>query len=153
MSEMFFDGLSSIYPWVKAFHIISVIFWMAGMYYLPRLYVYHRESAVGSELSENYKKMEELLLRRIINPAMGAAFLFGTLLLLTPGVIDWSDGWIHVKLALVFIMAGYHGFLSRWRKAFARDERPYTSRTLRMMNEIPPVLTIFIVIMVIVRPF
>ncbi len=145
--------LLSLYPWIKAFHIISVIFWMAGMYYLPRLYVYHTETAPGSELSENYKKMEELLLRRIINPAMIAAWVFG----LTLTWLLWdsigSDGWFHAKLLLVTGMAAYHGFLARWRKAFDRDERPYTSRQMRLLNEVPPVLTIFIVILVIVRPF
>ncbi len=147
------DFLLDYYLWIKAFHIISVIFWMAGMYYLPRLYVYHTESEPGSELSENYKKMEELLLRRIINPAMIAAWVLG----LTLAWILWdsigSDGWFHLKLLLVTAMAAYHGFLSRWRKAFARDERPYTSRQMRILNEVPPVLTIFIVILVIVRPF
>lgn len=145
--------LLNLYPWIKAFHIISVIFWMAGMYYLPRLYVYHTEVEPGSELSENYKKMEELLLRRIINPAMMAAWALG----LTLAWLLWdsigSDGWFHVKLLLVTGMAAYHGFLARWRKAFARDERPYTSRQMRILNEVPPVLTIFIVILVIVRPF
>jgi len=145
--------LLSLYLWIKAFHIISVIFWMAGMYYLPRLYVYHTETVPGSELSENYKKMEELLLRRIINPAMIAAWVFG----LTLAWLLWdsirSDAWFHVKLLLVTGMAAYHGFLARWRKAFDRDERPYTSRQMRLLNEVPPVLTIFIVILVIVRPF
>mgnify|MGYP001413435011 CR=1 FL=1 len=145
--------LSDVYPWVKAFHVISVIFWMAGMYYLPRLYVYHREAPVGSVLSENYKTMEVLLLRRIINPAMVATWIFGGLLLATPGVIDWGQGWIHVKLALVIALSAYHGLLARWRRAFARDARPYSSRLFRILNEVPPVLTIGIVILVIVRPF
>ena len=123
------------------------------MYYLPRLYVYHRESAPGSDLSENYKRMETLLLRRIIDPAMAAAWLLGIALLVTPGLIDWSEGWIYVKLAAVIAMSAYHGVLARWRRAFDRDERPYSSRFFRLVNEVPPVLTILIVIMVIVRPF
>ncbi|MEQ9146190.1 MAG: protoporphyrinogen oxidase HemJ [Parvibaculaceae bacterium] len=147
------EWLSQFYLWIRAFHVISVIFWMAGMYYLPRLYVYHTEVAPGSELSENYKKMEVLLLRRIINPAMIASFLFGGLLLWILWDAISDDGWIYVKLAAVFAMAGYHGFLARWRKAFERDERPYTPRQMRMLNEVPPALTILIVIMAVVKPF
>jgi protoporphyrinogen IX oxidase len=149
MTELFYQ----FYPWIKALHIISVIFWMAGMYYLPRLFVYHTEVSPGSELSENYKRMEVLLLRRIINPAMMAAWIFGLTLLWFLWDAIGSDGWLHVKLAAVFAMAAYHGYLARWRKAFERDERPFTSRQMRIMNEVPPVLTILIVIMVIVRPF
>jgi len=145
--------LTQFYPWIKAFHIISVIFWMAGMYYLPRLFVYHTEVEPGSDLSENYKQMEVLLLRRIINPAMMAAWIFGLTLLWLLWDAIGSDAWLHVKLAAVVVMATYHGFLARWRKAFERDERPFTSRQMRIMNEVPPVLTIVIVIMVIVRPF
>lgn len=147
------EWLSQFYLWIRAFHVISVIFWMAGMYYLPRLYVYHTEVAPGSELSENYKKMEVLLLRRIINPAMIASFLFGGLLLWILWDAISDDGWIYVKLVAVFAMAAYHGFLARWRKAFERDERPYTSRQMRMLNEVPPALTILIVIMAVVKPF
>ncbi len=147
------DFLTQFYPWIKALHIISVIFWMAGMYYLPRLFVYHTEVAPGSELSENYKRMEILLLRRIINPAMIAAWVLGLTLLWLLWDAIGADSWLHVKLAAVVLMAAYHGFLARWRKAFDRDERPFTSKQMRIMNEIPPVLTILIVIMVIVRPF
>ncbi|MBL4864687.1 MAG: protoporphyrinogen oxidase HemJ [Rhodobiaceae bacterium] len=145
--------LNQYYEWIKAFHIISVIFWMAGMFYLPRLYVYHAEVPVGSDLSENFKKMEVLLLRRIINPAMGAAFLFGGLLLWMLWDVYSSDAWLHIKLLAVLVMSAYHGFLARWRKAFDQDERPLTSRQLRLLNEVPPVLTIIIVIMVVVKPF
>lgn len=147
------DFLTQFYLWIKALHIISVIFWMAGMYYLPRLFVYHTEVAPGSELSENYKRMEILLLRRIINPAMIAAWVLGLTLLWLLWDAIGADSWLHVKLAAVVLMAAYHGFLARWRKAFDRDERPFTSKQMRIMNEIPPVLTILIVIMVIVRFF
>ena len=147
------DFLLSWRDWIRALHIISVIFWMAGMYYLPRLYVYHTETEPGSALSENYKKMEELLLRRIINPAMIAAFLFGGLLVWMLWDIYGGEGRLTVKLVLVFLMGAYHGELSRWRKLFLRDERPFTSRQMRILNEIPPVLTIFIVILVVVKPF
>jgi len=126
---------------------------MAGMFYLPRLYVYHADVAVGSDQSELFKVMERRLLRGIINPAMIATFLFGILLLMTPGVVDWSAGWIHMKLTAVLIMSGYHGFLSRWRKAFARDENRHSSKFFRWMNEVPTVLMVIIVIMVTVKPF
>ncbi len=147
------EWLSQNHDWFEAFHIISVIFWMAGMFYLPRLYVYHAEVPVGSDLSENYKRMEVLLLRRIINPAMGATFVFGGLLLWAFWEAFSGDTWLHVKLTAVLALTVYHGFLARWRKAFARDERPLTSRQLRLLNEVPPVLTILIVIMVVVKPF
>ncbi|MGK2741790.1 protoporphyrinogen oxidase HemJ [Tepidicaulis sp. LMO-SS28] len=146
------DFLLPYYLWIKAFHVISVIFWMAGMYYLPRLYVYHSETETGSALSENYKRMEVLLLRRIINPAMGATWLFGLLMIaVNPALL--SEGWLHVKLTLVILMSAYHGVLSKWRRLYEADERPHSSKFLRIANEVPPLLTIFIVIMVIVRPF
>ena len=145
--------LGDAYLWVKSVHIMFVIFWMAGMYYLPRLYVYHTEVEPGSELSENYKKMEVLLLRRIINPAMGAAWILGLLMVCLMWDAYSSDRWFWVKAAAVIAMSGYHGELSRWRKLFERDERPFTSRTLRILNEVPPLLTIVIVLMVIVKPF
>lgn len=146
------DFLLPYYLWIKAFHVISVIFWMAGMYYLPRLYVYHSETETGSALSENYKRMEVLLLRRIVNPAMGATWLFG-LLMITVNPALLSEGWLHVKLTLVILMSAYHGVLSKWRRLYEADERPHSSKFLRIANEVPPLLTIFIVIMVIVRPF
>ena len=145
--------LSDLYPWTKALHLIAVMFWMGGMYYLPRLFVYHAEAAPGSPEAQTFKVMERRLLRGIINPAMVAAWILGVSLLLTPGLIDWSNGWIHVKLGLVILLSAYHGFLSRWRRAFERDEVPYSSRFFRIVNEIPPLFTIFIVILVIVRPF
>jgi putative membrane protein len=147
------DFLQDYYRWMRALHIISMIAWMAGMFYLPRLYVYHADVAVGSDQSELFKVMERRLLRGIINPAMIATFLFGILLLMTPGVVDWSAGWIHMKLTAVLIMAGYHGFLSRWRKAFARDENRHSSKFFRWMNEVTTVLMVIIVIMVTVKPF
>ena len=145
-------ALQDAYLWLKALHVISVIFWMAGMAYLPRLFVYHRESEVGSEKSETFKVMERRLLRGIINPAMIATFLFGILMLIaTP---DWlSQPWMHVKLTLVIVMTAFHGMFARWRKQFERDERPHTSRLFRIVNEGPPVLVVFIVILVVVKPF
>ena len=147
------DILVEIYPWVKSLHIISVIAWMAGMFYLPRLYVYHADAETGSDKSETFKIMERRLLRGIINPAMGMTFLFGILLLLTPGIIHWADLWIWLKLALVFMMAGFHGYLSRWRKEFAADENTRPAKFYRLVNEIPTVLVVGIVILVVVKPF
>ncbi len=140
--------------WIKSLHIISVISWMAGMFYLPRLFVYHVEkAAIGSEMSETFKIMERRLLRAIINPAMIATWIFGLMMVFTPGVIDWSQIWPWVKTASVLIMSGFHGWLSARRKDFERDENTRSGRTYRLANEIPTVLMFVIVIMVIVKPF
>ena len=150
---MSIEWLSALYPWTKALHIISVIAWMAGLLYLPRLFVYHCEAPAGSERSEVFKLMERRLLRGIMNPAMGAAYVFGILLLLTPGVVDWSEGWIYLKLLLVFVLTGYHHALADWRKGFAEDRNRRPARFYRLANEVPTVLMIGIVILVVVRPF
>ena len=147
------DWLGDLYPWTKAFHVISVIAWMAGMLYLPRLYVYHAAAEPGSAQSETFKVMERRLLRAIINPAMTGAWIFGLALLATPGLIHWSAGWIWVKLAAVLAMSGFHGRLARWRKDFERDANQHSARFFRWANEVPTVLVIVIVIMVVVRPF
>ncbi|HEY8351271.1 MAG TPA: protoporphyrinogen oxidase HemJ [Sphingomonadales bacterium] len=148
------DLLVAWLPWIRAFHIIAVIAWMAGMLYLPRLYVYHAGVDPRSEQSELFKVMERRLLRGIINPAMAMVFLFGILLLLTPGVVDFAtDGWIHVKLTAVILLSAFHGFLARWRKDFAADRNTRSPGFYRAVNEIPTVLMIVIVIMVVVRPF
>ena len=142
------------YPWIKAFHVISVIAWMAGMLYLPRLFVYHAECEPGTPQSETFKVMERRLLRGIINPAMIATFTFGGLLLATPGVIDWSMGWIWVKLTCAVLgLGGLHGLLARWRRHFAEDRNVHDARFYRIVNEVPTLLLIVIVVMVIVRPF
>jgi protoporphyrinogen IX oxidase len=145
--------LASIYHWTKAFHVISVIAWMAGMLYLPRLYVYHCEVKPGSVESERFKVMERRLLRQIINPAMIAAWTFGLLLALTPGVLGWSAGWWYVKLAAVVLLAGFHGALSRWRRDFLEDRNTRPQRFYRIANEVPTLLMVIIVVMVVVRPF
>ena len=146
------DWLVGINPWIKALHVISVIAWMAGMLYLPRLFVYHADRAPGSEASEMLKVMERRLLRAIINPAMIATFVFGGLLLATPGMIDWSAWWIHAKLVLVVIMSGLHGAFARWRRDFEADRNTRPARFYRIANEVPTVLLIAIVILVFVRP-
>ena len=145
--------LTWFYPWTKAFHLIAMVAWMAGMLYLPRLFVYHCEVTRGSLESERFKVMERRLLKQITNPAMIATFVFGILLALTPGVLDWSAGWWHVKLASVAVLAGFHGALSRWRRDFLQDRNTRPQRVYRIANEVPTVLMAVIIVMVVVRPF
>ena len=145
--------LLELYPWLKAFHVISLIAWMAGTFYLPRLYVYHCQVPVGSAESERFKVMERRLLKQIINPAMIATWVFGILLVLTPGVISWHEGWWYVKLVSVLLLTGFHGATSKWRKDFLNDRNRRPERFYRIANEVPTVLMIIIVIMVFVRPF
>jgi putative membrane protein len=142
------------YGLTKAFHIIAVIAWMAGMLYLPRLYVYHASAMLGSELSETLKVMENRLLRFIINPAMAATWILGLLLVFAFDVVDIrTDGWLHAKLTLVLILSGFHGALSRWRRDFAADRNTRNARFYRIANEVPTVLMIGIVILVVLKPF
>ena len=150
---MTIDALSVFYPWTKALHVISMVAWMAGMFYLPRLYVYHCDMQPGSRESERFKVMEYRLLKQIINPAMIATWVFGILLVLTPGVIDWTSGWWHVKLTAVLLMSGFHGAMSKWRREFMEDRNKRSNRYYRIANEVPTLLLMVIVIMVIVRPF
>jgi protoporphyrinogen IX oxidase len=145
--------LADLYPWTKALHIVSIIAWMAGMLYLPRLFVYHADAVRGSETSEIFKIMERRLLRAIINPAMVAAYIFGAALAATPGIVDWSQYWIWSKLFLVGVLTWMHHYLSRWRKDFAADRNPRPARFYRMVNEIPTLVMIGIVILVVVKPF
>ena len=137
--------------WVKAFHIISVISWMAAQLYLPRLLVYHAEAPVGSERSETFKVMERRLLRGIANPAMIATFVFGIWLATLMGV--WSDGWLHAKLAFVIALSAYHGLVARWVRLFRDNRNPHPARFYRMVNEIPAVFMVAIVLLVVVKPF
>jgi putative membrane protein len=147
------DALAPFYPWTKALHLIAVFAWMAGLFYLPRLYVYHSKAPVGGEASETFKTMERLLLRAIMNPAMLAAWAFGLVLIATPGVVDWRAGWWHGKFAAVLGMTWFHHHLSVNRKRFLADARPYSERHWRIVNEVPTLLLIAIVILVIVKPF
>lgn len=147
------ETLIQLYPWIKALHVISVIAWMAGLLYLPRLFVYHAEAPAGSARAEMLKVMERRLLRAIMNPAMIAVFVFGGLLLATPGVIDWAEGWWHAKLTAVVLLAVVHMTMGAWRKAFEAGRNRKSARFFRMVNEVPTVLMIVVVVMVIVRPF
>ncbi|MBX5454538.1 MAG: protoporphyrinogen oxidase HemJ [Acidobacteriia bacterium] len=146
--------MRALYLYIKAAHEVSVIAWMAGMFYLPRLYVYHCEVAPGSAESERFKVMERRLLKQIINPAMIAAWVFGLTLAFTPGVLDWrSDHWWHVKLTAVVLMSAFHGFLARWRRDFLADRNTRSAKFYRIANEVPTILMVIIVFMVIVKPF
>lgn len=138
------------YFWIKALHLIAVIAWMAGLLYLPRLFVYHADAKPGSELSETLKTMERRLLRAIMNPAMIAAFGFGGLLL---AVQDWSSGWLYVKLAGVAGLTVHHHMQGRWRKDFAADRNARPARFYRIHNEVPTLLMIVVVILAVAKPF
>ncbi|MEM9061934.1 MAG: protoporphyrinogen oxidase HemJ [Pseudomonadota bacterium] len=148
------DWLSWAYPYVKAVHIMAVISWMAGIFYLPRLFVYHAERAeIGDQLSETLKVMEHKLMRVIMNPAMIVTWVCGLLLVFTPGVIDWSDIWPWIKAALVIVMTWFHHSLVKWMKDFAADRNARSGKYYRLANEVPTLAMIGIVVMVIVRPF
>jgi putative membrane protein len=140
-----------MYEWAKALHIISVIAWMAGMLYLPRLFVYHCDAEIGSKQSETFKVMERRLLRAIINPAMIATWILGLYLAWSGG---WfMSGWLHAKILLVVLMSGVHGFLSARVRDFALDKNTRSQKFYRIINEVPTVLMILIVILVVVKPF
>jgi len=145
--------IAEYYLWIKSLHILAVIAWMAGMMYLPRLFVYHCDAPVGSQQSETFKIMERRLLRGIINPALLLMLAFGGALLLVPGLVNWTQGWMWAKLTLVIGMLGLHGFLSRITREFAVDLRKRPAGFYRLINEAPFVLLIGIVILVVVRPF
>jgi putative membrane protein len=145
--------LAPLYLWVKALHVISMVAWMAGMFYLPRLFVYHCALAPGSAESERFKVMERRLYKQIINPAMMSTWSFGILLVLTPGVVDWHSGWWHVKLLCVLLMTGFQGAMSKWRRMFMEDRNTRSHKFYRVANEVPTLLLIIIVVMVIVKPF
>jgi putative membrane protein len=140
-----------LFLWLKALHVIAVISWMAGMLYLPRLFVYHADTAVGSDKSETFKVMERRLLRFIINPAMAVTWIVGLWLAYDGGF--YRSGWFHAKFACVIALSGLHGYFSGAVRAFAEDRNTKTARHWRIMNEVPTILMILIVILVIVKPF
>jgi len=145
--------VTDLYPWVKALHVIAVIAWMAGLLYLPRLFVYHCEVASGSTESERFKVMERRLHRAIMDPSMAATWLFGGALLYLSPYVTWSSGWLHAKLGLVVVLTITHVTMGRWRGAFAADANHRPARFFRIANEVPTVLMVGIVILVIVKPF
>lgn len=148
---LFWLNPDNFYLWAKAIHVIAVISWMAGMLYLPRLFVYHAEAPVGSAQSELFKVMERRLLRTIINPAMTVTWVFG--LWLAWSGFAFAGGWLHAKIAAVLVMSGVHGYLSGAVRRFAEDRNVKSSRYWRFVNEVPTVLMIVIVILVVVKPF
>ncbi|MAP18848.1 MAG: TIGR00701 family protein [Aurantimonas sp.] len=139
--------------WMKALHILAVIAWMAGMLYLPRLFVYHADAAAGTPQSETFKIMERRLLKAIINPAMIVTWVAGLWLAVNGGWFSGGNGWLHAKIALVVLMSGVHGYFSASVRRFANDANTKPSRHWRIMNEVPTVLLIVIVILVVVKPF
>ncbi len=147
------DWVGFAVTWVKALHVISVIAWIAGMMYLPRLFVYHTAAEKGSIQSETFKIMERRLYRGIITPAMGLTWIFGLTMALTPGIVDWSMGWPWVKAVAVILLSGIHGYYGRQVRNFAADKNERPQGFWRIVNELPFVLVIIIVIMVIVKPF
>ena len=145
------DALSMLYPWLKAGHIIFVIFWIAGLFMLPRFFVYHQATAEGSPEAAAWVERERRLLKIILLPSIVAVWAFGVALATATNA--WSQGWLSAKLVLVLILSGYHGWLSAYGKKLARGERPLATRTLRMLNEVPGIVVAIIVVLVVVKPF
>jgi putative membrane protein len=145
------DVLAVTYYWLKAGHIIFVIFWMAGLFMLPRLFVYHQECEPGSPENAKWIDRERKLLRIILMPSIGVVWIFGLLLAFTIGA--WDQGWFHAKLALVLGLSAYHGYLRGYARKLERGERPLTGKQLRLLNEVPGVAAALIVILVVIKPF
>lgn len=145
---------AEFYVWIKALHIIAVISWMAGLLYLPRLFVYHCRSEKGAQQSETFKVMEDRLLKVIMRPAMIATWALGTLLMAIPGLVNWGgDFWIYAKLLLVILLTATHMAFAGYAKSFAEDRNDKPEKFFRLVNELPTVIMIAIVILVIVKPF
>jgi putative membrane protein len=144
-------ALSLTYAWIKAGHVIFVIFWVAGLFMLPRFYVYHQEAAPGTEEEARWIERERKLRRIIITPAMLLVWVFGLSLAWITGA--WQQGWFIAKFALVLALSGYHGWMVGYGRKLARGERSVSGRALRMMNEVPGLAVVLIVVLVIVRPF
>lgn len=148
------DFLAAVYPWTLVLHLIAVISWMAGIFYLPRLFVYHVEKASNNqELDLIYQEMERKLLRAIMNPAMGAVWVFGLMLVFTPGIVDWSEGWPWIKAVMVTGMTAFHHYLALWRKDFAAGRNRRSGRFYRIANEAPTLMMVVIVAMAVAKPF
>ena len=147
------DWLISAYPWLKALHIIAVIAWMAGLLYLPRLFVYHAGVPIGSDRAATFEIMERRLMHGILLPALAMTYGFGLLLLAIPGVVDFRQRWIWAKLALVLLLTVFHFALETWRHIFAAGKIPHSPRFFRLVNELPTLAMIGIVVFVVVKPF
>jgi putative membrane protein len=145
--------IQSQFMWIKALHIIAIISWMAGLLYLPRLFVYHCRAEPGSELSETFKIMERRLAKAIMTPAMIASVGFGLLMIAAPGYLSGAGGWLYLKLVLGLLLIVVHFAQMRWRRDFAEDRNARPERFYRIANEVPTLLMIGIVILVVVRPF
>ncbi len=145
--------LAAAYPWVKALHIVAVIAWMAGLLYLPRLYVYHAAVQAGSNRAATFEIMERRLLRGIMLPAVAMTYAFGLLLAAVPGVVDWRQGWVWAKLGLVLSLTVFHLLLEYWRRDFAEGRFSRSARFYRIANELPTLAMIAIVLLVVVKPF
>jgi len=148
---LFYAYPADLYLWIKALHIIAVISWMAAIFYLPRLFIYHTDAPAGSQQSETFKVMERRLIKVIMNPAMMISWTLG--LYLAWSVYGFSGGWLHAKIGLVVLLTATHVYFTRSAKRFARDENTRPARHWRLMNEVPTVLMILIVILVVVKPF
>jgi protoporphyrinogen IX oxidase len=147
------EWLLSWYLWIKAIHILAVIAWMAGLLYLPRLFVYHTGVKAGSNQDKMFQKMEMRLLRVIMNPAMITTLIFGFLLFLVPRIVDLSSIWFSLKLIFVIMLIAFHMALAKWRRKFSEETNEKSEGFFRKVNEIPTVLMIIIVILVVVKPF
>lgn len=145
------DLLAVTYFWLKAGHIIFVIFWMAGLFMLPRLFVYHQETEPGSAENAQWVERERKLIKIILMPSIGVVWVLGVLLAFSIGA--WDQGWLHAKLALVIGLSAYHGYLRSYAGKLARGERPLSGKQLRMLNEVPGVVLALLVILVVVKPF
>ncbi|MCE3255559.1 MAG: coproporphyrinogen oxidase [Rickettsiaceae bacterium] len=142
--------MENLYPIIKSLHIIAVISWMCGLLYLPRLFVYHTKAKTGEELDLTLQIMEKKLLRLIMNPAMIATFIFGFWLI---HIVGFSGGWLHAKITLVIILAGFHGFLAKCRKNFEQGINQRSEKFYRIINEVPTLLMVAIIFLVILKPF
>ncbi len=145
--------MNNLYLYLKAIHIVAAFAWMAGMFYLPRLYVYHAQVGPNTPQAETFKLMERKLLTVIMNPAMVVTVALGLWLTFGADAVDWRAGWLHAKIGLVVLMLAVHWLLAKWRRDFAADRVPHSERFFRIVNEVPTLLLIGIVFMVVVRPF
>lgn len=146
------NNIEEYYLWFKALHLIAVISWMVGLLYLPRLFVYHTQAIIGSEMDQTFKTMEKKLFKFIMNPAMIATYFFGFILVSIYGLKNLGM-WFHWKFLFVLLISGVHGMMSAWRKKFAKGENKHSAKFFRIMNEVPTLFMIIIVILVIVKPF